>query len=47
MSTTDIDPDKLTAADIARLLPPSWSFTFQSIEQALDYYHPNRRKARP
>lgn len=32
--------DKLTAEDIARLLPGSWAFTFVDIKAALHYYHP-------
>lgn len=36
-----MNADELTAADIARLLPASWSFTFTSIERALAFYYPD------
>ncbi len=29
-----------TPEDIARYLPPSWAFTFVSLDAAMNYYHP-------
>lgn len=37
---TTEDTAHFTAEDIARLLPPSWTYSFTSLEAALNHYRP-------
>lgn len=37
-----INSEKLTAEEIAALLPPSWAYTFVDLKAALHYFHPER-----
>jgi hypothetical protein len=38
------DTAHFTAEDIAALLPPSWAYSFVSLEAALNYYRPKQAK---